>query len=438
MKNVFLSFVLAATAILLISCGDDDGPASVDPIDAKIASFSITSPVEADGEISGKNVSVSVPAGTDVTAMSVKIVIPVGATVSPASGSTLDFTNPVTFKVSGNDKSGVKLSEDFVVTVNQLAPNKIGFMSVSGSAEDVKETDEAAALAWFQNEYKAELKFISFKGLASTDLVDVKVLYFYWDYTGTELASQVASFKADGAVLKTWVDNGGKLVLAGHATNFLVNLEEVSSGAAPGIIGTAAASAATPRLSNDVWSIVGDQDALGRAAKEFGYKGSTDWDRTDHPLFSNLSTIKLDVDSVGYDYPTYPLNNAYTREDHNAMWDMNNGDFQSAINWAAGADDNNWTRAEYIEQTWNGYILGQWGQVSDMCCLAIFEFLPDSKTDGTVIAIGTASYDWDTTEDVLADDPGEGNDYQSNIENMTKNAISYLSGLADGKANYSK
>jgi hypothetical protein len=440
MKKTILSLlVLAATSILMISCGDDDGPTLVDPVDPIIASFGITAPVEAVGVIAGNNIGVTVPAGTDITNMTVNVVVPVGATVSPESGSSLDFSSPVTFTVTGNDNTGAEVSADYTVTVEVLAPTKIGFLSLSGSEAAVTETDELAALNWFKATYGEDFKFIALSGISSTDLADVLVLNFYWDYThdgpDTEWGDVnfprniVSQRSADAQVLKSWVENGGQLILAGTATQFVAELGLMTESTLPPIYWGGPASVQGDRPADDVWTIVADGDAAGRAVDEFGTASTTDWDRTGHPLFSGLSTVDQASDGVGFDYPTIGLNNATTREDHNSCWDLNNNDLEAEIGHTDG-DTDFWARADKFESHFNATILAQWGQVTDFCCAMIIEFHPDTDNGGSVIAIGPAAYDWDTSVDVNESEVQNPNQYESNVVGMTENAVDYLSGLA--------
>jgi hypothetical protein len=62
-----------------------------------------------------KTISVTVPYGTDITSLAPTYVISGGATCDKASGSTQDFTNPVTYTVTSSDSA---ITNVFTVTVN--------------------------------------------------------------------------------------------------------------------------------------------------------------------------------------------------------------------------------------------------------------------------------------------------------------------------------
>ncbi len=74
-------------------------------------------------------IAVSVPAGTDVTALTPTITF-FGSSLSPASGVSQDFTNPVTYTVTADDAS----TQDYVVTVTvALSRSELDTKIVNGN-----------------------------------------------------------------------------------------------------------------------------------------------------------------------------------------------------------------------------------------------------------------------------------------------------------------
>lgn len=65
-------------------------------------------------------ISFAVPMGTDVTSLSPSISVSAGATVSPASGISQDFSNPVTYTVTAEDGSTI---QHWTVSANQFTLN---------------------------------------------------------------------------------------------------------------------------------------------------------------------------------------------------------------------------------------------------------------------------------------------------------------------------
>lgn len=120
MKNVLF---ISIAVILFSSCGGSDTGISNDlwgnlfssraTSDKQIISLSI------DGfkaRISGTTVNSVLPAGTDITALT-PIITYNGANISPKSGETLDFTNPVTYTVTATDGT----TSVYTVSINVLS-----------------------------------------------------------------------------------------------------------------------------------------------------------------------------------------------------------------------------------------------------------------------------------------------------------------------------
>ncbi|MFY0607029.1 MAG: hypothetical protein JXR10_09955 [Cyclobacteriaceae bacterium] len=83
---------------------------------------------------------ISVPYGTDITALSPSIQISEGATISPASGEEVDFTNPVTYTVTGS--YGVTTSELVVsVSIDPNTATDIASFSIPGQSSSSIDTD---------------------------------------------------------------------------------------------------------------------------------------------------------------------------------------------------------------------------------------------------------------------------------------------------------
>lgn len=81
----------------------------------EITAFNFITPV-ATGTISGNTITIQVPAGTDITALTPSITI-TGKSVSPASGVTRDFTNPVVYTVTAADSSTATYTATVIAAV---------------------------------------------------------------------------------------------------------------------------------------------------------------------------------------------------------------------------------------------------------------------------------------------------------------------------------
>ncbi|MFZ4561157.1 MAG: DUF4623 domain-containing protein [Saprospiraceae bacterium] len=117
----FSQLCYVAALLLLVGMLDSCKKEPVLSSEASILSFSFANP-SATGTISSTSIAVEVPFGTDVTKLSPTITVSDRATISPASGLTRDFSNPVTYIVTAED--GVS-EKSYTVTVKILDPKEV-------------------------------------------------------------------------------------------------------------------------------------------------------------------------------------------------------------------------------------------------------------------------------------------------------------------------
>lgn len=141
LKVLFGITLLLASVLVFNSCKPEDEP---EPKEAKIISFKVTNAgalgtEEVVGAINGTAILVAVPYETNVTALTVELVVSEGASVIPASGSTLDFTDPRNFVVTNGD-----LTATYQVTVERADPTNpvlTGMSAASASTEESYDVD---------------------------------------------------------------------------------------------------------------------------------------------------------------------------------------------------------------------------------------------------------------------------------------------------------
>lgn len=105
-------FVALAALMLLASCGKESS-------EKKILSFKFAAPaVEATISEEAHTIVAVVPTGTNVTGLVPIITVSEKATVVPASGTVVDFTNPVDFTVTAEDGSSVVYKATVTVDPN--------------------------------------------------------------------------------------------------------------------------------------------------------------------------------------------------------------------------------------------------------------------------------------------------------------------------------
>ena len=88
-----------------------------------------------------KTIEVTVPYGTDVTALTVSAEVSDGAVISPASGETVDFTKPVTFKITNGSTTtewavSVKVAKKTVTLESDNAILQDGFTWASNKMQE--------------------------------------------------------------------------------------------------------------------------------------------------------------------------------------------------------------------------------------------------------------------------------------------------------------
>lgn len=102
LKNLLVCLFLST---IVISCIKDEAPNS----EADIETCTLPGDVlNRDAIIENEKVTLIVKKGTDITALAPQFTLTPGATITPASGSTLDFTNPQTYVVTSEDKQWKK------------------------------------------------------------------------------------------------------------------------------------------------------------------------------------------------------------------------------------------------------------------------------------------------------------------------------------------
>src|SRR5688572_26434548 len=113
---LLLFTVLMGTVLSMFSCtsilGDYEVVDSLDGSSVEGGDVDVGSPKDitkftingVDGKITGTSIGLTLPVGTDVKSLTPTIEH-TGVSVSPASGAAQDFTNPVTYTVSGADGS---------------------------------------------------------------------------------------------------------------------------------------------------------------------------------------------------------------------------------------------------------------------------------------------------------------------------------------------
>jgi hypothetical protein len=148
-KNYFKILLLGFTFIFLTSCGTDDDNTDNTDNTPELSSEKVIT----DLSISGIDATINQTSftiilsisETNLTALVPTISISVNATIDPASGTSQDFTNPITYTVTAEDGS----TDDYIVSVESTI---VEFTYNGKNYEIVKENRTWVASAAFASE----------------------------------------------------------------------------------------------------------------------------------------------------------------------------------------------------------------------------------------------------------------------------------------------
>lgn len=420
MNNQLRKLSLLAMAVCLgifISCGDDE---KVTPGDAFIISFSIG---EETGTISesAKSISVELPAGLDVTALVPTIVVSEGASVSPASGTTVDFSGEVDFTVT--DRSGT-VTAIYTVSVSSANLRKLAFIGVANentseawdalAGSDYDLNDDKAAAAWFASGMASSTTELAYHSIeeVSGGAIDLSAYHAIWiQFDGGWWGGEVAQFPnaanhciiGEGGIgfdtpcaqlaadfvseIKAYYEAGGNLFLGNYAGSIVDEIGVVS---------------AADQAPNNSWGGLGVDE--GATAGSWGVVWVGD---QSSPLFENIVLGTPD----GCPAPYFVLLESGTLKKNRS--NQYNVDFGP---WAPNGDTDPLEDrlAAFEEMTGASFLItncsGNEGQMV---------LWPATGSKGAVIAALSGTYDWYVG----------GVENGDNIKILTENTLLYLADL---------
>lgn len=294
------------------------------------------------------------------------------------------------------------------------ANSRVG-MIIADSNPDNLDFQEAAAFDYFKKA-NANGTVIAPGETAKINAADLDCIWIHIDRCNIGKGTMPKEFANDDVItaLKQFVEDGGSLLLTKQATQLVSKIGRIDASFDPTIYADGEGGNGT-----DVWTIQAQIGYLWSVETAPEYDLTQYYDRRSHEIYKGLSVMQF-TGNGGFTYETFPMEGTGNgtemwREDHNCMWDLNA--------YAYTADGKN--TVEKFERQNNAVVLGQWGQVIDFAVAGIVEFLPQTTArgageSGRIIANGLAAYEWSPRSGVNA--------YHSNIEQMTKNSLEYLSG----------
>ncbi|MBC7847061.1 MAG: DUF4960 domain-containing protein [Flavobacterium sp.] len=323
-----------------------------------------------------KTITMTLPDNTNLTALQPVIELTNGVSISPASGATIDFTNPVTFVVTSNGKS-VNYTANVGVPVTGLT---VAFLGTAATRSGITNMDEVTASNWLFANFPGA-KYISFDSvLNGANLSDIDVIWWHFD-SAANLPS-VAYNPAVTAALKSFRTNGGNLLLTSFASQYVDALGIVPSGKGP----------------NNVFGDFPPNGFVDGNSWGMSFVG-----HENHPIFQGLTTFEAGKANL--------LQSGTFRLNHTAWWFLPDwGGYVNGQGWRNQTGGTN-----LASEAWDNTLDGR---------VTIAEF-PNTGTDKNVIVISMGAYDW-YNETNSSGVPSQANEFIGNIKLLTQNSINYL------------
>lgn len=326
---------------------------------------------------SGKTISLTMPEGTNLTALQPMIEMGNGVSISPGSGTTINFTSPVSFTVSNGSITNIYTAK---VTTPVSGPS-IAFLGTASTRTGLTNPDEIAAADWLFGKFSGAI-YVSFADVANgaANLNNIDVIWWHFD-SATALPTDAMNSNVTSKI-KTYLNGGGNILLTSFAAQYVDALGIVPSGKGP----------------NNVFG-----DFLPNGFIDTG----SDWGisfkgNENHPVFDGLQTYESGKANL--------LQKGTFRLNHTAWWFLPDwGGYVNGAGWRNQTGGNN-----LASEAWDNTLDGR---------VAIAEF-PGGTANKKCMVICTGAYDW--YNETVNGTPSQANSFQDNIRKMTENSLNYL------------
>ncbi|WP_209390087.1 DUF4960 domain-containing protein [Chryseobacterium sp. RR2-3-20] len=343
---------------------------------APIISFKING-LSATINSSSKTISLVMPEGTDLTALQPVIETATGVSISPTSGTTINFTSPVSFTVSNANLTEVYTAK---VTTPVSGPS-IAFIGMAATRTGLTNPDEIAAADWLFGKFSGAV-YVSMADIASgaVNLTGISVLWWHFD-SATALPGDALNANVTSKI-KTYLNAGGNILLTSFASQYVDALGVVPAGKGPN-------------------NVFGDFPPNGfvDANNDWGisFKG-----HETHPVFDGLQTYESGKANL--------LQKGTFRLNHTAWWFLPDwGGYVNGAGWRTQTGGNN-----LASEAWDNNLDGR---------VAIAEY-PGGTANKKCITISMGAYDW--YNETSNGTPSQANSYLDNIKKLTENSLNYL------------
>lgn len=382
MKNsiIFSSILAAGLAAGFTSCSDVDYPDSPSAPKAENVIY----------DVDGRAVTISwtLPQGREIKGVQI---LRDGVVVATLEGPATTYTDrratpgeDVRYTVKVMYADGT-VSEGITVHIDIISTERTA-MLLPCALPELTDDDEIYAANWFTEEYGDKGVVLTPDRISSLTVKDNPVVWINVDREGLPMGWQnlPAPLVAPEVLeaLRSYIDAGGHVYLTKHATQMTVPLGFLEEQFAPRLFASGAGGE-----GSDIWTMNCNIGLI--------------YDHYSSPLFAGLTTCDV------FTHPTIPLIGPGWREDHNCMWDLN------SYSYTVTADN---TVLQFEQQN-DCTVMATWGQVVDFAVAGMLQFA-DTEGRLTCVANGLAAYEFCQ--------PG-GNEYQANIDRLTRNCLDELS-----------
>ena len=278
-----------------------------------------------------------------------------------------------------------RVSEGCTTRFDIISNEKIAMLLPCDRAQ-LTDDDEVAAADWLEATYGGDCEFVNAADVTEIDPARYPVVWVHIDQVGLAMGwyNLPAAIVSDKAVkvMTDYIAAGGNVLLTKFATQLTVPYGYLAPEYAPNIFGSGEGG-----RGDDVWTINAN----------IGLK----YDHRNDVFFKGLTT------SDQYTHQTFPLEGPGWREDHNCCWDLN------AYRYTAEGENT----VEQFQNQNHCEVVATWGHVVDYAVAGMLSFPSTDTRAGRCVAIGLSAYEFNQTD---------GNEYQANVERLTRNCIDYL------------
>lgn len=461
MKTIFNKFqiviLLLISAILVWSCDSQIEDGLVTEVSVNVSSFRVNG---AAGEIDNKidKITVTLPYGTSVKALSPAIEIPQGASISPASGTALDFSQPVKFRVKNGN-----IYKDYQVSVIAQVP--IISFKINGLSATINHSGKSISLTVPEGTDLTALKpeiemapgvsinpasgtAINFSNQVQFTVSNANLTEIYAAKVSTPVSGPSVAF-IGMASTRTGLTNPDEIAasdwLFGKFSGAVyVSMADVASGtadltgidiiwwhfdSAAAVPGEALNANVTSKIKNylsaggnilltgfasqyvDALGIVpagkGPNNVFGDFLPNGFIDSGSDWGisfkgHENHPAFEGLQTYEPGKANL--------LQKGTFRLNHTAWWFLPEwGGYVNGAGWRNQTGGNN-----LASEGWDNTLDGRVG---------IAEF-PGGTANKKCMVISMGAYDW--YNETANGTPSQSNGFFDNIKKLTENSLNYL------------